>query len=85
MDKRIEFYKAAFAQRGAAFDIPAFRKTSRYKYDQGLGDVHRSIVRFIPTIAHKMDVPESRIRADYLDIEMDQASLGNLSKKDSCR
>ena len=50
MDSRIEFYKAAFSQRGNGFDISVFRGTSRYKYGQGLGDV-RGIVRFILKIA----------------------------------
>ena len=52
MDPRIEFYKAAFSQRGVnGFDIPVFRGTSRYQYGQGLGDVLRGIVRFIPRLA----------------------------------
>ena len=30
MDQLIEFYKAAFSQRGNGFDIPVFRKTFKY-------------------------------------------------------
>ena len=52
MDPRIEFYKAAFSQRGGGFDIPVFRGTSRYKYGHGLGDVLRGIVHYIPKIAN---------------------------------
>ena len=51
MDPRIEFYKAAFSQRGNGFDFPVFRGKSRYKYGQGLGDVLRGIVHFIPRVA----------------------------------
>ena len=51
MDPRIEFYKAAFSQRGNGFDYPVFRGTSRYQYSQGLGDLLRGIVRFIPRVA----------------------------------
>ena len=51
MDPRIEFYKAAFSQRGNGFDIPVFRGTSRYQYGQGLDNVLRGIVRFIPRVA----------------------------------
>ena len=51
MDPRFEFYKAAFSQRGAGFEILVFRGTSRYQYGQGLGDVFRGIVRFIPRVA----------------------------------
>ena len=51
MDPRIEFYKAAFSQKGNGFDFPVFRGTSRYQYGQGLGDVLRGIVRYIPRVA----------------------------------
>ena len=51
MDPRIEFYKTAISQRGNGFDFPVFRGTSRYQYGQGLGDVLRDIVRFIPRVA----------------------------------
>ena len=51
MDPRIEFFKAAFSQRGNGFDIPVFKGTSRFHYGQGLGDVLRNIVRFIPRVA----------------------------------
>ena len=47
MDTRIEFYKAAFSPKGNGFDFPVFRKTSRYQYSQGLGDVLRGIVRYL--------------------------------------
>ena len=47
MDLRIEFYTAAFDQRGNGFDFPAFRGTSRYQHGQNLGDVIRGIVRYI--------------------------------------
>ena len=50
MDPRIEFYMAAFSQKGNDFDFPVFRETSRYQYGQGLGDVLRSIVRYIPRV-----------------------------------
>ena len=50
MDPRIEFYKAAFSQKGNGFDFPVFRGTSRYQYGQGLGDVLRGIVRYIPRV-----------------------------------
>ena len=51
MDPRIEFFKAYFSQRGAGFEISVFRGTSRYQYGQGLGDVLRGKVRFIPRVA----------------------------------
>ena len=51
MDSRIEFYKAAFSQRGNGFDIPVFRGVSRYQYGQGVGDVLRSILQFFPKVA----------------------------------
>ena len=50
MDPRIEFYMAAFSQQGNGFDCPVFRGTSRYQYGQGLGDVLRGIVRYIPMV-----------------------------------
>ena len=51
MDPRIEFYKAAFSQKGNGFDFPVFRGTSRYQYGQGLADVLSGIVHFIPRVA----------------------------------
>ena len=51
MDLRIEFYKAAFSQGGNWFDFPVFRGSPRYLYGQGLGNVLREIVRFIPRVA----------------------------------
>ena len=51
MDPRIEFYKAAFSQKGNGFDFPVFRGTSRYQYGQGLGDVLRGIVRCLPRVS----------------------------------
>ena len=50
MDPRSEFYKAAFSQKGNGFDFPVFRGTSRYQYGQGLRDVLRGIVRYIPRV-----------------------------------
>ena len=50
MDPRIEFYKAAFSQKGNGFDFPVFRGTSRYQYGQGLGDFLRGIVRYLPRV-----------------------------------
>ena len=47
MDPRIEFYKAAFSQKGNGIDFSVFRGPSRYQYGQGLGDVLRGIVRYI--------------------------------------
>ena len=43
-------YKAALSQKGNDFDFPVFRGTSRYQYGQGLGDVLRGIVRYIPRV-----------------------------------
>ena len=51
MDPRIEFYKAAFSLRGNGFDFPVIRGTSRYQYGQGLGDMLRGILQFIPRVA----------------------------------
>ena len=51
MNPRIEFYKAAFSQRGNGFDIPVFRGESRYQYGQGVGDVLRGILQFVPMVA----------------------------------
>ena len=50
MDPRIEFFKAAFSQKGNGFDFPVFRWTSRYQYGQGLGDVLPGIVRYISRV-----------------------------------
>ena len=50
MDQRIEFYKAAFSQIGKCLDFPVFKGTSRYQYGQGLGDVLRGIMRYIPRV-----------------------------------
>ena len=50
MDSRIEFYKAAFFQKCNGFDFRVFRETFRYQYGQSLGDVLRSIVRYIPRV-----------------------------------
>ena len=51
MGPRIEFYKAAFSQRGNGFDIPMFKGVYRYQYGQGVGDVFRSILQFCPMVA----------------------------------
>ena len=53
MDPRIEFYKAAFSQRGAGFEIPVFRGTSRYQYGSAFGDVLRGMWRFFKPVAIK--------------------------------
>ena len=50
MYPRIEFYKAAFFQKGNGFDFPVFKRKSRYQYGQGLGDVLRGIMRYIPRV-----------------------------------
>ena len=50
MDPRIEYYKAAFSQKGNGIDFPVFRWSSRYQYGQGLGDVICGIVRYIPRV-----------------------------------
>ena len=39
-----------FPKKGNGFDIPVFEGTSRYQYGQGLADVHRGIVRYIPRV-----------------------------------
>ena len=51
MDPRIEFYKAAFSQGKNGFYLLAVKGSSRYQYGQGLVDVLRGIVRFIPRVA----------------------------------
>ena len=50
MDPRIEFYKAACWKQGNGFDIPVFSGVSRYQYGQGVGDVLRGILQFIPAM-----------------------------------
>ena len=50
MDLRIEFYMAAFSQKGNGFDFPVFRGTFRYQYGNGLGNVPRGIVRYMPKV-----------------------------------
>ena len=50
IDPHIEFYKAVVSQQGNEFDMPVFRETSKYQYSQGVGDVLRGILRFIPTV-----------------------------------
>ena len=50
MDPRIEFYKAAFSQNSNGFDFPVFRGKSRYQYGQGVNDVLRGIVRYLPRV-----------------------------------
>ena len=41
---------AAFSQIGNGFDFPVFRGTSRYQYNQGLGDVLGGIMRYISRV-----------------------------------
>ena len=41
-----------FYRNSNVFNFPVFRKTSRYKYGQGFGDVLRGIVQFILEMAH---------------------------------
>ena len=50
MDPRIEYYKAAFSQKGNGFDIPVFRRTSSYQYGQSLGDVLHGLMRYISRV-----------------------------------
>ena len=50
MDRRFEFYTTTFSQKGNGFDFSVFKVTSRYQYGQGLGDVLRGIVRYIPRV-----------------------------------
>ena len=50
MDPRLEFYKAAFSQKGNGVDFPVFRGKSRYQYGQGLGDGFHGIVRYLPRV-----------------------------------
>ena len=51
MNPRIEFYNRAFSERNNGFDVPVLREIPMYQYNQSLGDVLRSIVRFIPRVA----------------------------------
>ena len=39
-----------FFGKGNGFDFPMFRRTSRYQYGQGLGDVISGIMRYIPRV-----------------------------------
>ena len=50
MNQSIEFYKAAFSQKGNSFYFPVFMETSRYQYGQGFGDVLRNIVQYLPRV-----------------------------------
>ena len=50
MDPKIEFYMAAFFQKGNGFDFEVFKGTSRYQYGHGLGDAFCGIVRHIPKV-----------------------------------
>ena len=43
MNLRIDFYKAAFSERGTKFEILVFSGTSRYQYGQRVGYVLNSI------------------------------------------
>ena len=56
MDPRVELYKAAFSQRGGAGGeyIPKFYGTYRYQqHGGGLGDMFRSIWRWVKPVAQK--------------------------------
>ena len=53
MDLQIEFYKAVFFQRGAGFDIPVFKGTSKYQYGAKFGDVCRGMWLFFKPVAIK--------------------------------
>ena len=51
-DPRVELLRAAMTQRGRGMSIQVFRGTSRYQYGAGVGDVLKSIWKFIfPVIA----------------------------------
>ena len=51
-DPRVEMLRAAMTQRGRGMPIQVFRGTSRYQYGSGVGDVLKSIWKFIfPVIA----------------------------------
>ena len=50
MNLKIQFYKAAFSQKGNGFDFPLVKGTSRYQYGHGLGDVLCGILRYIPKV-----------------------------------
>ena len=51
MDPRIEFYKAAFSQEAMVSIFRCSGGISRYQFCQGVGDVLRGILQFIPTVA----------------------------------
>ena len=74
MVPRIKYYKAAFSQGENGYDLSVFRRTSRYQYGQGLGDVLRGIVRFIPKVAQffkpvAMQVVQTLLKAGSEAIE----------------
>ena len=48
--QELNFTRQLFFQKGNGCYFPAFKGTSRYQYGQGLGDVLRGIVRYIPRV-----------------------------------
>ena len=51
IDPQIKFYKAAFSQRGAGFEILIFKTIFKCQNGQVVSDVLCKILRFIPSLA----------------------------------